>query len=89
MHGDTAGVFAAQEKRQFADLRRIDEAALGIGGFDVGDIGVAGASFLDFGYIARAAAMCMMIVYTSAGVRLLHYLLTRGLARRTQAWRER
>jgi len=33
--------------------------------------------------------MGMMIVYTSAGVRLLHALLTRGIARRTQAWRKR
>ncbi len=43
----------------------------------------------DAGDIAPAAAMGMMIVYTSAAVRLLHYLLTRGLARRTQAWRKR
>ena len=39
--------------------------------------------------IAPAAAMAMMIVYTSAGVRILHGLLTRGVARRTQAWRKR
>ena len=38
--------------------------------------------------IAPAAAMAMMIVYTSAGVRILHGLLTRGVARRTQAWRK-
>ena len=43
----------------------------------------------DQGDIAPAAAMAMMIVYTSAGVRLLHALLTRGLQRRTQAWRAR
>ncbi len=43
----------------------------------------------DAGDIAPAAAMAMMIVYTSAGVRLLHALLTRGLQRRTQAWRTR
>ncbi len=43
----------------------------------------------DAGDIAPAAAMAMMIVYTSAGVRLLHALLTRGLERRTQAWRTR
>jgi len=43
----------------------------------------------DAGEIASAAAMAMMIVYTSAGVRLLHFLLTRGIARRTQAWRNR
>ena len=43
----------------------------------------------DAGDTAPAAAMAMMIVYTSAGVRLLHALLTRGVARRTQAWRRR
>lgn len=43
----------------------------------------------DAGDIAPAAAMAMMIVYTSAAVRILHALLTRGLARQTQAWRQR
>ncbi|MFQ6024565.1 MAG: putative 2-aminoethylphosphonate ABC transporter permease subunit, partial [Acidiferrobacterales bacterium] len=43
----------------------------------------------DQGDIAPAAAMAMMIVYTSAGVRILHALVTRGLQRRTQAWRQR
>lgn len=41
----------------------------------------------DAGDIAPAAAMAMMIVYTSAGVRLLHAGLSRVLAARTQAWR--
>ena len=43
----------------------------------------------DAGDIAPAAAMAMMIVYTSAGVRIVHALATRGLHRRTQAWRRR
>ncbi len=43
----------------------------------------------DQGDIAPAAAMAMMIVYTSAGVRILHGLVTRGLQRRSQAWRRR
>ncbi|NJO67604.1 MAG: putative 2-aminoethylphosphonate ABC transporter permease subunit [Rhodospirillales bacterium] len=43
----------------------------------------------DAGDIAPAAAMAMMIVYTSAVVRILHALFTRGLARRSQAWRKR
>jgi len=43
----------------------------------------------DAGDIAPAAAMAMMIVYTSAGVRLLHAVLTAGVKRRTQAWRSR
>ena len=41
----------------------------------------------DAGDIAPAAAMAMMIVYTSIAVKLLHWLLTRGLAARAQAWR--
>ncbi len=43
----------------------------------------------DQGDIAPAAAMAMMIVYTAAAVRLLYVIATRGLARRTQAWRRR
>jgi len=43
----------------------------------------------DAGDIAPAAAMAMMIVYTSAGIRILYGLATRGLQRRTQAWRTR
>jgi iron(III) transport system permease protein len=43
----------------------------------------------DAGDIAPAAAMGMMIFYTAAGVRALHYFLTRGLEKRTQAWRVR
>jgi len=43
----------------------------------------------DAGDIAPAAAMAMMIVYTSAALRLLYGLATRGLHRRSQAWRAR
>ncbi|MCP5364548.1 MAG: putative 2-aminoethylphosphonate ABC transporter permease subunit [Hyphomicrobiales bacterium] len=43
----------------------------------------------DAGDIAPAAAMAMMIVYTSAAVRILHAVLTRGLAQQSQAWRQR
>ena len=43
----------------------------------------------DAGEIASAAAMGMMIVYIAASARILHYFLTRGLARSTQAWRKR
>ncbi len=43
----------------------------------------------DAGDVAPAAAMGMMIFYTNAGARLLHALLSRGLERRTQAWRVR
>jgi iron(III) transport system permease protein len=43
----------------------------------------------DAGDIAPAAAMGMMIFYTNALVRIVHTMLTRGLYRRTQAWRSR
>lgn len=42
----------------------------------------------DAGHQGAAAAMSMMIVYTSAAVKVLHLLLIRVLAR-TQAWRRR
>jgi iron(III) transport system permease protein len=43
----------------------------------------------DAGQIASAAAMAMMIFYTNVVARGLHALVTRGLSRRTQAWRAR
>ncbi len=43
----------------------------------------------DQGELPFAAAMAMMIAYTCAGARILHGLLTRGIMRRTQAWRTR
>jgi iron(III) transport system permease protein len=50
---------------------------------------VASVSMNDTGATAAAAAMAMMIVYTSAGVKGLQVLLARALDRRTQAWRQR
>jgi iron(III) transport system permease protein len=43
----------------------------------------------DAGDVASAAAMGMMIFYTNVTARGLHYLASRGLLRRTQAWRAR
>ena len=43
----------------------------------------------DAGDIAPAAAMAMMIVYTSSVFRILHALLARILQSRTQVWRKR
>ena len=43
----------------------------------------------DAGNTANAAAMGMTIVATSAAVRIAQGILTRGLHRRTQAWRRR
>lgn len=41
----------------------------------------------DAGDIAPAAAMGMMIFYTNATVRLIHGLLSRGVLKKTQSWR--
>jgi iron(III) transport system permease protein len=41
----------------------------------------------DAGDIAPAAAMGMMIFYTNASARLIHAALSRGVLKRTQAWR--
>ncbi|MEM7067411.1 MAG: putative 2-aminoethylphosphonate ABC transporter permease subunit [Pseudomonadota bacterium] len=43
----------------------------------------------DAGDIAPAAAMGMMIFYTNVAARLVHAFLSKGLLRRTQAWRYR
>ncbi len=43
----------------------------------------------DAGNTANAAAMGMTIVVTSAGLKLLHWLATRGIEYRTQKWRRR
>ena len=41
----------------------------------------------DAGDIAPAAAMGMMIFYTNAGARIIHLLLSKGILKKTQAWR--
>jgi iron(III) transport system permease protein len=41
----------------------------------------------DAGEFAQAIAMAVVISGTCVAARILHYLLTRGLHRRTQAWR--
>ena len=43
----------------------------------------------DAGDIAPAAAMGMMIFYTNAGARIVHLLVSKGVLKRTQAWRAR
>ena len=43
----------------------------------------------DAGDIAPAAAMGMMIFYTNAAARILHLIASKGILRRTQAWRAR
>ena len=43
----------------------------------------------DAGDIAPAAAMGMMIFYTNAAARVLHLIASKGILKRTQAWRTR
>ena len=43
----------------------------------------------DAGDIAPAAAMGMMIFYTNAAARILHLIVSKGILKRTQAWRTR
>ncbi len=43
----------------------------------------------DAGDIAPAAAMGMMIFYTNAAARIIHQLISKGVLKRTQAWRYR
>jgi len=50
---------------------------------------IAVVNMEESGFTAAAAAMAMMIVFTSAGVKIAHVLLTHGIDRRTQAWRRR
>jgi len=42
----------------------------------------------DAGDIAPAAAMGMMIFYTNIFARIIHLLISKGILRRTQAWRQ-
>jgi iron(III) transport system permease protein len=41
----------------------------------------------DAGDNAPATAMGMMIIDTAAGVKILHYLLSRGIEAKTKTWR--
>jgi iron(III) transport system permease protein len=43
----------------------------------------------DAGDIAPAAAMGMMIFYTNALARIIHLIASKGILRKTQAWRTR
>ena len=43
----------------------------------------------DAGDVAPAAAMGMMIFYTNAAARIIHLVVSKGVLKRTQAWRNR
>ena len=50
-------------------------------------IGISSIHLDEQGDVAAAAAMAMLIVYVSIGVRLMHTIITKGILKRTQAWR--
>ena len=73
----------------FVNAMTTVSAVIFLYGPDTSLASVAVLNMDDAGDIAPAAAMGMMIFYTAAGVRALHYFVTRGLEKRTQAWRVR
>ena len=73
----------------FVNAMTTVSAVIFLYGPDTALASVAVLNMDDAGDIAPAAAMGMMIFYTAAGMRVLHYFASRGLERRTQAWRVR
>ncbi|NIM28500.1 MAG: putative 2-aminoethylphosphonate ABC transporter permease subunit [Gammaproteobacteria bacterium] len=73
----------------FVNAMTTVSAVIFLYGPDTNLASVAVLNMDDAGDIAPAAAMGMMIFYTAAGVRVLHYFGSRWLERRTQAWRVR
>lgn len=51
-----------------------------------GGVSVAIVNRDDAGNIAPVAAMSTLIVLTRIGVRVMYWLVTKGLQQRTQAW---
>lgn len=73
----------------FVNAMTTVSAVIFLYGPDTNLASVAVLNMDDAGDIAPAAAMGMMIFYTAAGVRALHYFGSQWLERRTQAWRVR
>ena len=73
----------------FVNAMTTVSAVIFLYGPDTNLASVAVLNMDDAGDIAPAAAMGMMIFYTAAGVRVLHYFASRWLEARTQAWRTR
>ena len=73
----------------FVNAMTTVSAVVFIYGPDTNLASVAVLNMDDAGDIAPAAAMGMMIFYTAASVRLAHFLASKFLQRRTQAWRMR
>jgi iron(III) transport system permease protein len=73
----------------FVNAMTTVSAVIFIYGPDTALASVAVLNMDDAGDIAPAAAMGMMIFYTAATVRVVHFFGSRFLERRTQAWRTR
>ena len=73
----------------FVNAMTTVSAVVFIYGPDTALASVAVLNMDDAGDIAPAAAMGMMIFYTAAGVRALHFFGANWLERRTQTWRRR
>ena len=73
----------------FVNAMTTVSAVVFIYGPDTALASVAVLNMDDAGDIAPAAAMGMMIFYTAAGVRILHYFVSRFIERRTQRWKIR
>jgi len=73
----------------FVNAMTTVSAVIFIYGPDTTLASVAVLNMDDAGDIAPAAAMGMMIFYTAASVRAGHYLVSRFLEKRTQAWKAR
>ena len=73
----------------FVNAMTTVSAVVFIYGPDTNLASVAVLNMDDAGDLAPAAAMGMMIFYTAASVRLVHYFVSKFLQRRTQAWRVR
>ena len=71
----------------FVNAMTTVSAVVFIYGPDTNLASVAVLNMDDAGDIAPAAAMGMMIFYTALSARILHYLLSRGIEKRSQAWR--
>jgi iron(III) transport system permease protein len=73
----------------FVNAMTTVSAVVFIYGPDTALASVAVLNMDDAGDIAPAAAMGMMIFYTAAGVRILHYFISQFIERRTQRWKMR
>ncbi len=71
----------------FVNAMTTVSAVIFIYGPDTALASIAVLNMDDAGDIAPAAAMGMMIFYTAASAKIIHYFVSMGIEHRTQAWR--